>query len=323
MIDRRLSVAPMMDYTDRHFRYFLRLKLKHLMLYTEMVHAMAILHGPIEKLLAFHPDEHPVGLQVGGSDPQTLAQAAKLGEQWGYDEINLNVGCPSERVQSGHFGACLMKTPELVAECLAAMQTAVSIPVTVKCRVGVDDKDTYDWLRRFVNIVKQTGCQTFIIHARKAWLQGLNPKQNRTLPTLNQERVYQLKQDMPELEVILNGGVQNTDDVKTALEAVDGVMIGRPAYHHPMELVKMEQYVYDLPDRQVSPQAWLRAFLPYLNDLVQKGESIQKIVHHVFGMFSGFPGAKHWRHYLTEESKDPQKGLAALEEAINRAFVTS
>jgi tRNA-dihydrouridine synthase A len=254
LYSHQVSIAPMMDCTDRHFRYFLRLISKKVVLYTEMVVAQAILHGPKDQLLKFRPEEHPLVLQLGGSNPKELAEAAKIAEQYGYDEINLNVGCPSDRVQSGRFGACLMKEPGLVAECIQGMKKAVRIPVTVKTRIGVDDLDDYDFLYGFIKTISEVGCEHFIIHARKAWLNGLSPKENRTIPPLDYDRVYQIKQAFPHLFITINGGVKTVSDIQQHLTQVDGVMIGREAYSNPYCLASVDQTIFgeahSIPERR-------------------------------------------------------------------------
>ena len=244
MISRKLSIAPMLDWTDRFERYFLRLITRHTLLYTEMITTGALLHGDRERFLRFDPAEHPVALQLGGSDPQALAACARLAEERGYDEVNLNLGCPSDRVQSGRFGACLMAEPELVGECMAAMMAAVKIPITIKSRIGIDHQDSYEELTAFVAKVAEAGCHTFIVHARKTWLQGLSPKENREIPPLHYERVHQLKQDFPQLEITINGGIKTLDEAEEQLRHVDGVMIGREAYHNPWILAEADQRLY-------------------------------------------------------------------------------
>lgn len=289
-----LSVAPMMDYTDRHFRYFLRLIDFDVLLYTEMVTAHAIHHGHAEHLLAFDVKEQPVVLQVGGSDPALLVNAAKHAERLGYDAINLNVGCPSDRVKSGHFGACLMLEPTLVADCVQAMQSATHLPVTVKTRTGVDRYDDYDFLKRFIEIVAQAGCDTFIIHARKAWLSGLSPKQNREIPPLNYETVFQVKRDFPELTIILNGGLNTLVDVEQVLPYCDGVMIGREIVRRPLflsELMNWKTHSNQCIDRE----KLLEDYLGYVVKMLQAGEPKSFLLKPLFGLMHGEPGAREWR----------------------------
>ncbi len=304
----------MMDWTDRHCRYFHRLLSPHALLYTEMVTAPAVLHGDRERLLGFDLAEHPVALQLGGSEPGELAAAARVGADLGYDEINLNVGCPSDRVQSGRFGACLMREPALVAECIAAMRAAVSIPVTVKCRLGVDEQDEYADLERFVETVRATGCNVFIVHARKAWLEGLSPKENREVPPLNYERVYRLKREFPELTVVINGGVATVADVLRHLDHVDGVMLGRTAYHEPYRLAEIEhaQFGLPLPDRD----AVLARLAPYVEAHLARGDRLQHISRHILGLYQGLPGARAYRRHLSERAHAADADFRTIEQAV-------
>lgn len=315
-IDRRLCVAPMMDWTDRHCRYFMRCLTRHSLLYTEMVTAAALLHGDTDRLLAFDPAEQPVALQLGGSDPQALAQAAKLGEQAGYLEINLNVGCPSDRVQSGRFGACLMAEPQLVAECVAAMRDAVAIPVTVKTRIGIDDQDSYEFLHHFVTEVAAAGCETFAIHARKAWLSGLSPKQNREVPALRYERVYRLKKDFPALEILINGGIRTLKDVQEQLQHVDGVMIGRAAYQDPWLLAQVDAQIFGATPAVISREDVVRAMLGYIEHQLGQGVRLGAITRHMLGLYQGQPGARHWRRYLSENAHRDGAGTEVVEAAL-------
>lgn len=294
-----IAVAPMLDWTDRHCRYFLRLFSSRIRLYTEMITTDALLHGDREKLLAFHPLEQPVALQLGGSQPKALAICAQLAEQAGYNEVNLNVGCPSSRVQAGRFGACLMAEPELVAECVAAMRAAVRVPVTVKTRLGIDQHDEYEFLHHFVEQVSLAGCQTFIIHARKAWLQGLNPKENREIPPLNYERVIQVKNNFPHLQIILNGGITSLAEIKEHLAHFEGVMLGRVAYQNPYLLAFIDQTFYDSHAHLVSRFTIVQRLLPYLEEQVAQGVPLSAMARHLLGLFHGQPGAKHWRRSLT------------------------
>lgn len=295
-----ISVAPMMDYTDKHFRYLLRLISKRTLLYTEMITAPAILHGDRKRLLVYHNDEHPIALQLGGSDPNQLAECARIAEDEGYDEINLNVGCPSSRVQEGRFGACLMKEPELVAACIAAMQSVVNIPVTVKTRIGVDDLDEYAHLHALVNLVSKAGCQTFILHARKAWLKGLSPKENRSVPPLSYETVYQLKQDSPHLNIVINGGIETISAVQAHLKKVDGVMLGRKICQDPYFLANVDALFYDGTVTSPSRAEVLEDFQIYLKQQVNQGERLTALSRHLLGLFYGTEGARAWRRKITE-----------------------
>ena len=310
----RFCVAPMMDWTDRHCRYFHRLLSPHVRLYTEMVTAPAVIHGDRERLLGFDPAEHPVALQLGGSEPRELAQAARIGEDLGYDEINLNVGCPSDRVQSGRFGACLMREPALVGDCVAAMRAAVSIPVTVKCRLGVDDQDEYADLENFVGRVRVAGCSVFVVHARKAWLEGLSPKENREVPPLNYERVYHLKRDFPELTIIVNGGISTLADIDEHLRHADGVMLGRTAYHEPYRLAEAEARLFGtpLPDRD----GVLDRLRPYIEAHLARGDRLQHITRHILGLYQGLPGARAYRRVLSERAHRADAGYEVIEQAL-------
>jgi tRNA-dihydrouridine synthase A len=317
-----VSVAPMMDWTDRHCRYFLRLLTPRAMLYTEMVTAAAIHHGDYETILAYHESEHPLALQVGGSDPALMTEAARRGAEFGYDEININVGCPSDRVQSGQFGACLMATPERVADCLRAMQDAVDIPVTVKTRIGIDDRDSYEFLKRFVYTLRDAGCRRFIVHARIAILDGLSPKENRSVPPLKYERVYRLKEEFPELDIVLNGGVTSVEQVDEILAHVDGVMIGRQAYHDPYLLARLESHFdpeWSAPDRQTV----VEQMLPYIEHELSAGERLGRITRHMLGLFTGQPGARAWRRHLSENSFREGAGTEVLVEALRRMPVAA
>ncbi|MGA1621113.1 MAG: tRNA dihydrouridine(20/20a) synthase DusA [Synechocystis sp.] len=311
-----LSVAPMMDHTDRHFRYFLRQLTRHTLLYTEMITAQAILHGDRPKLLDFDPAEHPVALQLGGDDPQKLADCARIGEGWGYDEINLNVGCPSDRVQSGHFGACLMARPELVADCVAAMQNAVAIPVTVKHRIGIDDQDSYQHLHNFVRIVAEAGCQHFSIHARKAWLQGLSPKENRTIPPLRYDQVYQLKRDFPQLMIEINGGITTLEQIQHQLTQVDGVMIGRAAYENPYLFATVDRDIYHQTQPIPSREEVIARLLPYVERCLHQGVRLNQITRHLLSLFNGMTGAKAWRRTLSDSQRLSSTGAELLQQAL-------
>ena len=310
----RLSVAPMMDWTDRHCRYFHRLLAPHARLYTEMVTSAALVHGDRQRLLGFDDAEHPVALQLGGSDPQELAQAARIGADFGYDEINLNVGCPSDRVQSGRFGACLMHEPALVADCFVAMREAVTIPVTIKCRLGVDEQDEYADLQHFIETVAARGCGVFIVHARKAWLKGLSPKENREVPPLNYQRVYQLKRDFPALTILINGGIQSLAEVQTHLVHTDGVMLGRTAYHEPYRLAELEHALFGtpLPDRM----ALIRQMREYTERHLAEGGKLNHISRHLLGLFQGLPGARGWRRHLSENAHRDNADWGVVERSL-------
>ena len=312
----RLSVAPMMDWTDRHCRYFHRLLAPHALLYTEMVTAAAVLHGDRERLLGYAADEHPVALQLGGSEPAELAQAARIGAQSGYDEINLNVGCPSDRVQSGRFGACLMREPALVAECVAAMRAAVAdLPaeVTVKCRIGVDEQDEDAALAHFIECVAAVGCTRFIVHARKAWLQGLSPKENREVPPLNYARVYRLKHEHPQLTIVINGGIDTLEAARGHLRHVDGVMLGRTAYHEPYRLAELEHALFGtpLPERD----AVLARLRDYTRAHLARGDRLQHVTRHILGLYQGLPGARAFRRVLSEQAHRDGAGWEVVEAA--------
>jgi tRNA-dihydrouridine synthase A len=309
-----VAVAPMMEWTDRHCRYFLRLLSRHARLYTEMVTAQAILHGDRERLLGFDAIEHPVALQIGGSDPEVLAAAATLGAAFGYDEINLNVGCPSDRVQSGRFGACLMAEPGRVRDCVAAMRAAVTVPVTVKSRIGIDEHEDYGFLRDFVGTVAESGCEVFIVHARKAVLSGLSPKENREVPPLRYEYVYRLKAEFPGLRIMLNGGVRELAAVHEHLARVDGVMIGREAYHNPYFLARLEQALYGV--EPPAREAVMAAFLDYVEARLADGVRLTSMTRHVLGLYLGRPGARRWRRQLSEGASAPGAGSEVLREAM-------
>ncbi len=314
MMDRRVSVAPMMDRTDRHARYFLRLMSRSVLLYTEMISTGAILFGDRERYLAFDPAEHPVALQLGGGDPAALAECARIGAEYGYDEINLNVGCPSDRVAHARFGASLMAEPELVADCVAAMHAACHLPVTVKTRIGIDDSEDYEFLDRFVATVAEAGCGTFIIHARKAWLQVLSPKQNREVPPLRYDVVHRLKRENPGLEVVINGGIRALDAIDDQLALVDGVMIGREAYENPFLLTEIERRVFagaSLPTRHQV----IEKMLPYIERQRADGVPLNRITRHMLGLFQGERGARHWRRHLSKNAHLPAAGIEIVREA--------
>lgn len=306
----------MLDWTDRHCRYFHRLLTRHALLYTEMVTTGALLHGDRERFLRFDPAEHPLALQLGGSDPVALASCAGMAEDFAYDEVNLNVGCPSDRVQNGRFGACLMAEPELVAECVAAMQESVAIPVTVKCRIGIDDRDTFQDLLHFVAIVAVAGCRTFIIHARKAWLSGLSPKQNREIPPLRYDTVYGIKREFPELEIIINGGIVSLDQAQEMLERVDGVMLGREAYHNPYLLAGVDSRFFAAEYPVKTRIEVVEAFLPYVQRQLQEGVRLHSMTRHILGLFHGVPGARGWRRYLSEHACKPDADTRVITTAL-------
>ena len=305
----------MMACTDRHYRYLARLMSQHVVLYTEMVTAKAVIHGDRERLLGYDASESPLVLQLGGSDPVELAQASRIAEQYHYDEINLNVGCPSDRVQSGQFGACLMKSPELVGRCYAEMQKAVAIPVTIKTRIGVDEYDDYEFLFNFIQSVAKQGCQRFIIHARKAWLQGLSPRQNREVPPLLYERVYHLKQDFPELKIEINGGIKTMSEIIGHLDHVDGVMIGREAYSNPY-LISLFDSLFDHQAQALSAEDVVKRFLPYVQSQLGRGVNLRHMIRHLTGMFPGVPGSRQWRRYLSEHGGDDVAGVEVITRAL-------
>ena len=310
----RFCTAPMMDWTDRHCRYFHRLLAPHARLYTEMVTTGAILHGDRSRLLDFNAAEHPLALQLGGHEPAELAAAARIGADWGYDEINLNVGCPSDRVQSGRFGACLMREPALVADCVAAMRAAVSVPVTVKCRIGVDDQDDYEGLHHFAETLIGAGLEVLLVHARKAWLHGLSPKENREIPPLNYPRVYQLKREFPRLTIVVNGGIVDIDAAKSHCPHVDGVMLGRAAYHDPWVLAQLEHDLFGTP--LPAREDILARMAPYIAEQIGRGEALHHIARHVLGLYLGQPGARAFRRYLSEHMRAVGAGFEVLADAV-------
>lgn len=298
----KFSVAPMLDWTDRHCRYFHRLMSRHALLYTEMVTTGALIHGDQHRFLQFNAAEHPLALQLGGSNPRELAICAKMAEDYGYDEVNLNVGCPSDRVQNGRFGACLMAEPALVAECVSAMRQAVSIPVTVKSRIGIDERDSYLELVHFIGTVADAGCRTFIVHARKAWLSGLSPKQNREVPPLRYDMVYQLKIDFPQLEIILNGGVTSLDQAQDILQHVDGVMVGREAYQNPYFLAGVDRRLFVGADDMLSREQVVEQLMPYVSEQLNAGVRLNSIARHILGLFHGEYGGRLWRRHISEHA---------------------
>ena len=298
-MNRKVSVAPMMDCTDRHERYFLRLISKNVLLYTEMIVDEAINRGDKKKLLEFNINEKPVALQLGGSSANLLSQAAKIGEDFGYDEINLNLGCPSKKVEKNKFGACLMKEPNLVADCLSKMQSVTKLPVTIKTRIGYDNVEDYENFHKFISIIKETGVKTFIIHARKAMLGNFTPKQNLNIPPLKYEYVYKLKKDFPKEQIIINGGITSVDEIKPHLEKTDGVMIGRAAYHTPYILAEIEKEIFN-NDKVLSRQEVIEQLIPYIENELNKGTRLNQIMRHTLGLFHGQNGASYWKRYLSE-----------------------
>jgi tRNA-dihydrouridine synthase A len=308
-------VAPMMEWTDRHCRYFLRLISKRTLLYTEMVTADAVLRGDRNRLLHFHPAEHPVVLQVGGSDTSALAEAARIGAEFGYDEINLNVGCPSDRVRAGRFGACLMAEPELVADLIAAMGASARVPVTVKCRIGIDDQDAEESLDRFIDAVAQGGCRIFILHARKAWLEGLSPKENRDVPPIEYERVYRIKARRPDLTIIVNGGIGTLSEAADHLTHVDGVMLGRAAYQDPYILADVDQRVFGSAEPSPSRLNVLDSFMAYAEVELTRGVRLNQMTRHILGLFHGQPRARAFRRLLAENAHLECAGLDVLKAA--------
>ncbi len=314
-LDRRLSVAPMMGWTDRHDRYFLRLISPNALLYTVMITTGALIYGRKLEVLEYSPEEHPIALQLGGSDPKDLAACAKLAENYHYDEVNLNCGCPSERVQNGNFGACLMAEPKLVADCVDAMKQATSIPVTLKTRIGIDDQDSYQFLTDFIGASAEKGCETFIIHARKAWLTGLSPAENRTIPPLKWDVAYQLKKDFPQLEIILNGGIQTVDHIRESQPHVDGVMIGREAYQNPYFLAEVEREIFGTQNILTRNEV-IEAMFPYIERAIAEGAELKDITRHILGLYQGLPGAKRWRRALSEEAYKPAANTNVVRDAL-------
>ena len=315
-LNRRFSVAPMMDWTDRHCRYFHRILTKQTLLYTEMVTTGAILQGDAKRFLRFDQAEYPVALQLGGSDPSALAKCARLAEEEGYDEVNLNCGCPSDRVQSGAFGACLMLEPDLVADSVKAMSDACSLPVTVKCRIGVDDQDDYTGLQNFAEKLSDAGCRTLIVHARKAWLQGLSPKQNREVPPLNYERVYALKREFPNMEIVVNGGIESLPETKQHLKQLDGVMMGRTAYQNPWLLADVDKTLFDCQPPVQDRLEVIDKLIPYIESELKSGIRFASVCRHILGLFQGVPGAKRFRRVLSEQGHRSGAGIEVLQDAI-------
>ena len=315
-LDRRLCIAPMLDWTTRHCRYFLRLLSRHVLLYTEMITSGALIHGDRRRFLGFHPAEHPVAIQLGGSDPAELALCARMAEEAGFDEINLNLGCPSERVQSGRFGACLMAEPGLVGNCIAAMQAEVAIPVTVKTRLGIDQRDSWEELVNFVDTVADSGCRVFILHARKAWLKGLSPKENRDIPPLEYAKVQRLKRLRPELEIILNGGIRSLEQTADELTRVDGIMIGREAWHNPYLLARADACLFGDVHAIPSRVEIVRQMLGYIQEQLDQGVYLSHMTRPLLGLFLGQPGARAWRRLLSEQVHRDGAGVEVVEQAL-------
>jgi tRNA-dihydrouridine synthase A len=317
-INLPLSIAPMMDRTDRHYRYFMRQISRRVLLYTEMITSQAIIHGDRHKLLDFSAEEKPLLLQLGGDNPRELAECAKIGEDWGYDGINLNIGCPSPRVQNGNFGACLMTQPELVAQAVAAMQQVVEIPVTVKHRIGVDECDRYEDMANFVRIVSKAGCTNFSVHARKAWLQGLSPKENRDVPPLRYEDVYRLKQDFSHLFIEINGGIKTLEQIKVHLNSVDAVMVGRAAYDRPYIFATVDRDIFGEDVTVRSRQEIVEAMLPYIDYWTHKGTRLNSISRHMLQLFAEQPGTKAWKRYITENACLPGADSLVISSAMSK-----
>lgn len=316
-ISRRFCVAPMLDCTDRHERYLARLISKHTVLYTEMITTGALLFGDKARFLDFNETEHPVALQLGGSEPDAMTKSAEFAQQWGYDEVNINVGCPSDRVQSGRFGACLMQAPELVAENVKQMQAAVDIPVTIKCRIGVDDQDPHDALWALVEASANVGCKTFLVHARKAWLKGLSPKQNRDVPPLEYQLVYDLKKAFPELEIVINGGIDTIEACHEHLGHVDGVMMGREAYSNPYIMARVDAELYADKSTPLTRDEVLRAYMSYVEKHIGNGLRLNHMSRHVVGLFHGEPSSRLFRRHISQNAHIPGSGSEVLQEAYD------
>ena len=316
-LDRKFSVAPMLAWTDRHERYLLRLISKRILLYTEMITTGALIYGDASRYLEMHQSEHPVAIQLGGSGPTEMARCARLAAEHGYDEININVGCPSDRVQSGRFGACLMAEPQVVADCVTAVGEAVNLDVTVKTRIGIDNDYTYEDLKSFVTVVGAAGCGVFIIHARKAWLKGLSPSQNRSIPPLDYSTVYRLKQDFPEYKWIINGGIADLDGAQKHLHLVDGVMLGRAIYHNPYILAGLDQKYYASKQPVLTRLQVLEQYLKYVEQQIDRGIKVKWLSNHILGLFNGIPGAKGWRRHISEHAHKPGAGIDTFWEAYS------
>ncbi|WP_268927830.1 tRNA dihydrouridine(20/20a) synthase DusA [Neptunomonas japonica] len=315
-LNRRFCIAPMMDWTDKHCRMFHRVLSQNTVLYSEMVTSGALIFGDKHRHLAYNEGEHPVALQLGGSDPTDLAKCARLAQEYGYDEVNLNVGCPSDRVQNNMIGACLMEYPEKVRDCMSAMQEAVDIPVTIKHRLGIDNLDSDELLHHFVDTVKTSGCNTFIVHARKAILQGLSPKENRDVPPLQYDRVYKLKQAFPELEIIINGGIKTLDDSQEHLKYVDGVMMGREAYQNPYILAEVDNALYGTNQQTMSRIEAIEAYLPYIEEQLRQDVYLNHISRHILGIFHGMPGGKQFRRLISEQAHKRGAGIEVIQQAL-------
>ena len=314
-IDRRFCVAPMLDCTDRHARYFLRQISRHAVMYTEMVTTGALIHGDRSRFLDFDTAEHPIALQLGGSDPSAMAQCAEFAQEWGYDEVNINVGCPSDRVQSGSFGACLMQSPQLVAENVQVMASQVNIPITVKTRIGVDEQEPKQALWQLTDAVANAGCEVLLIHARKAWLKGLSPKENRDIPPLDYEIVYALKEDFPELEIIINGGIKTLKECQQHLQVVDGVMMGREAYSNPYILSQVDEILYQEDGSVLSREAVLMNYIEYCKDRLSEGTRLNHLSRHIIGLYHGEPNSRLWRQHISDHAYQEGAGLEVLFDA--------
>ena len=319
ILDRRFCVAPMLDWSDRHCRVFWRQLSHHAVLYTEMITTGALIHGDHKRHLDYSDIEHPVALQLGGSDPEALAISVRMAEQWHYDEVNLNCGCPSDRVQNGFFGACLMARPTLVADCVKAMKDAGDLPITVKHRIGIDEQEGYGPLQEFVGAIADAGTDAIIVHARKAWLQGLSPKENREIPPLNYDLVYRLKKDFPDLEIIINGGIQTLEDARSQLSYVDGIMMGRSAYQTPYLLAEVDEHFYQQAATGKTRRDIIHDFLPYIEAELSKGTRLNHMTRHILGLFNGQAGGKLFRRHISEHAHRPGAGLEVLHDAL--AFV--
>ena len=317
MIDHKLSIAPMMDHTDKHFRYLIRLLTKYSVLYTEMITTGALIHGNYKQFLEYNSDEHPIGIQLGGNNPKELLECAYMAENEGYDEVNLNIGCPSDRVQNGKFGVYLMNEKELVAECVHNISSNLQIPVTIKTRIGVDNNDTFDFLKEFIDTVSISGCETFIIHARKAILKGLSPKENRNIPPLNYQRVRKIKEKFPKLNIIINGGFTEIDQIKSELKYVDGVMIGRAAYQNPFLLSNIDNLIFNQPKSFETRQSILEKYKNYAKQQIKKGVNLRNLTRHIVGLYKGQPGARKYRQMLS--GVIPENDLQFFEEIIKAA----
>ncbi|MEL7030867.1 MAG: tRNA dihydrouridine(20/20a) synthase DusA [Pseudomonadota bacterium] len=322
-LDYTFSVAPMMDWTDRHCRAFHRVLSKRALLWTEMVTADAVIHGDRNRLIGFSEVEHPVVLQLGGNEPAKMAEAARVAEAFGYDEVNINCGCPSDRVQSGAFGACLMREPGTVADCVRAMRDAVGIPVTVKCRIAIDEDPERETLFNFVDQVADAGCKVVTVHARKAWLKGLSPKENREIPPLNYDLVHELREARRDLKIVLNGGIKTLEDCQSHLSHFDGVMLGRAAYQTPALLAEVDRALFEEAAPAVSPFDAVRTYRPYIEARLDEGVRLSSITRHMLGLFNGMPGARRWRRVLSEKGPKPGADLAVLDEALDAVALSS